>query len=497
MRFLQYFLLLLACFAKVATAGVDSTPATQVSRVLLISIDGLHALDLANYVHLKPQSTLAQLSEHGITYTNAQTAMPSNSWPGLLAMVTGGSPVSTGVIFENSYDHALSPPGSDCTTRGTEVTYDSSIDRDPLAVDAGGIDPNKLPRDPAHGCSPVYPHQFIRVNNVFEVIKASGRRTAWSDKHPAYEFLNGPSGKGVDDLYTPEIRTATRSKNISKIEDFDDMRVKALLHEINGRDHTGTQVAEVPTLFGMNFQAISMAQKLPGNGYKDGDGTPTAGLMQALDHTDQSLAKLVSGLESHRLLDSTLIIVSAKHGDTPIDPHKVQYANLELIPQVINGIQPGLLAHAEQDGTIALIWLTNHDRTAEVAKALEAKRTEAKIQTVYAGESLMLKFNDPRTDSRMPDIIVQPQDGVIYTDTNFIAEHGGFIDTDTRVPLMVSFSSLKQRIIKSPVQTAQIAPTILTTLGLNPNDLDAVRMEMTAPLPGVASGLKETMQPRK
>ena len=55
-------------------------------------------------------------------------------------------------------------------------------------------------------CSPFYPHNAIRTNTVFEVIKAENAgRTAWADKHPAYDLVNGPSGKGVDDLYNPEI----------------------------------------------------------------------------------------------------------------------------------------------------------------------------------------------------------------------------------------------------------------------------------------------------
>jgi hypothetical protein len=469
-----------------AAALADTPRGPHVSRVLLISIDGMHALDLADYVQAKPRSTLAELSQHGVTYTQARTALPSNSWPGLLAMVTGGSPTSTGVIFENSYDHALSPPGSDCSKRGTEVRYDSSIDRDPTAIDGGGIDPAKLPRDPARACAPVYPHQFLRVNTIFEVVKEAGGRTAWSDKHPAYEFLNGPSGKGVDDLYAPEIRSATRTKNIGKIEEFDDMRVQALLREIGGKDHTGARQAGVPTLFGMNFQAISVAQKLPGNGYQDAAGTPSEGLMGALDHTDKSLGELVEALRSRGLLDSTLIIVSAKHGDTPIDPRAVQYADLDLIPKLIDDIQPGLLAHADQDGTLALIWLNDHARAGEVARALQGKRAEAKIQQVYAGESLLLRFNDPRTDSRMPDLIVQPQPGVIYTDAGFIAEHGGFTEDDFHVPLLVSLPSMHPRILKSPVQTAQIAPTILRALALDPEALEAVRQEMTAPLPGLS-----------
>src|SRR5882724_560572 len=204
----------------------QSSPAARsphnVKRVLLLSLDGLHALDLANYVKARPNSTLAQLSQHGITYTNARTSLPSNSWPGLLAIVTGGSPLSTGVIFENNYDRSLSPPESKCASLGTAVVFDSSIDNDPNAADGGGINPQSLPLNPAKHCTPVYPHDYIRVNNIFEVIKQAGGRTAWSDKHPAYEFLNGPSGNGVDDLFTPEIRRTTKARSISKTEAYDD-----------------------------------------------------------------------------------------------------------------------------------------------------------------------------------------------------------------------------------------------------------------------------------
>src|ERR1700693_1871922 len=164
-----------------------------VQHVLLLSIDGMHSLDLANLIVERPESALAKLSKHAVTYSNAFTSFPSHSWPGLLSMVTGGSPNATGVMFENSYDRSLSPPGSDCAKIGAAIIFDSSIDKDRDAIDGGGgIDPNKLPRDPKKGCSPVFPHSFIRVNTIFEVIKKSGRRTAWSDKHPAYDFVNGP-----------------------------------------------------------------------------------------------------------------------------------------------------------------------------------------------------------------------------------------------------------------------------------------------------------------
>ena len=470
----------------VALAQPRAQSATSVKHVLLLSLDGMHAIDLAKYINDHPTSALAELSSHGITYTDAITSLPSNSWPGLLAIVTGGSPISTGVIFENSYDHSLSPPGSNCATVGTAVIYDSHIDVNPDAADAGGgIDPKKLPLDPARGCKPVFPHDYIRVNNVFEVVKRAGGRTAWADKHPAYDFLNGPSGDGVDDLFTPEIRPVTKARSVAKTEGYDDTKVQAILNEIGGQDHAGTRHVGVPTLFGMNFQAISMAQKMIGNGYKDGSATPTEGLNHAFTHTDQSIARLIAALKKERLWESTLIIVTAKHGDVPINPAKFRLADLKLVPQLVNAINPKLLLNAEQDGSIAMLWLRQHERTEEVVNALFAKQKEADIQQIFWGESLKLLFHDPLEDPRMPDIVIQPNFGTIYADPEdgFIEEHGGFTEEDTHVPLLVALPSFAKVEVKSPVRTAQIAPTILQRLGLDPQALQAVRKEMTPPLP--------------
>ena len=81
-----------------------------VRHVLLISVDGLHALDLSNYVATHPGSTLAALSQHGVTYSNNATSTPSDSFPGLASLLTGGSPVTTGFWYDDTYNRALSPP---------------------------------------------------------------------------------------------------------------------------------------------------------------------------------------------------------------------------------------------------------------------------------------------------------------------------------------------------------------------------------------------------
>ena len=131
------------------------------------------------------------------------------------------------------------------------------------------INPAKLPRDPDNGCSVVYPHQFLKVNTIYEVAHAAGLRTAVADKHPSYEILSGPSGTGIDDFYGPEFNAA--KADIAKIMANDELKVRAVLNEIDGLDHDGTALVGVPAIFGMNFQAPNIGQKF--SGYVDGAGT--------------------------------------------------------------------------------------------------------------------------------------------------------------------------------------------------------------------------------
>src|SRR5438093_5606624 len=276
-RTLKIAAVALACIAGFATAvrAVHEDDGDAARHVLLLSVDGLHASDLERFVATHPDSALAWLSASGRTYTNAKATMPSDSFPGLLAMVTGGTPRSTGVYYDDGYDRTLLASNATCVpgqpAPGTRVQWKQNLDTLPFTSFQSFIDEKKLPFNPAD-CSRVYPHQFPRVNNVFELVKAAGGRTAWSDKHPAYEFLNGPSGTGIDDLYTPEIASCdgllpcssalVTTNFFSKTMAYDDMKVAAILHQIEGFDHTGTTPEAVPALFGMNFQAVSVGQKL-------------------------------------------------------------------------------------------------------------------------------------------------------------------------------------------------------------------------------------------
>jgi hypothetical protein len=64
-------------------------------------------------------------------------------------------------------------------------------------------------------------------------------------------------------------------------------------------------------------------------------------------------------------------------------------------------------------------------------------------------------------------------------------EHGGFARDDTNVMLLVANPAFAPATVTSQVETAQIAPTILKALGLDPESLQAVQLEHTQSLPGL------------
>jgi hypothetical protein len=468
--------------------GVDDV--ARVRHVILISVDGMHALDLAQYVANNPNSTLAELTKHAVNYTNASTTKPSDSLPATVGMMTGGTPAVAGVYYDDAWHRKLSPPGSNCTTLGAVIDLKEGIDKDPAALDGGGgLDPAKLPRDPSKGCTPVYPHDLVRVNTIFEVIKAAGMHTAYSEKRPSYDILNGPSGKGVNDLYTPEIAFDNTLRDNTKTIAFDELRVASILNEIDGKDHSGTKSAPIPAIFGMNFQCVNAAKKNAPGGYADSFSTPSATLQAALDYVDASLGRMVARLKMRNIADRTAIIVTAKHGETALDPNRRVIVLNSVIPNIINGVQAGLAARVTQKAN-AFIWLKDQSKTAAVVQALTTpvNQNAAGIGQVLSGTSLKLMFPDPLSDPTVPDIMVIANTGVNYEpslSSTVLAEHGGFGENDNHVPLMVFVPEMDAITVRTQVQTTQIAPTVLRLLKLNPAKLQAVQLEGTEVLPGI------------
>ena len=583
-----------------ATPSVADDDGPRIKHVLVISVDGLHQADLDWFLKNHPNSALAKLAGTGVQYTANSTSRPSDSFPGLLAFFTGGTPISHGVFYDDTYDHTLYTPaaangGMACAgPAGTEVSNFEYLDSS-WNIAAGQVTDLWNVLDPTHmagrktedgGCEPVYPHLYLknRTNTVFEVIHEAGLHTAWSDKHPAYEILAGHSGKGLDELYAPEINATSVSFTLNSLDPvkypknttscdpiapahcdvtlpggmvvhfgndwttdpaetrmYDQIKVQRVLNWIDGleangktRDPKGT-----PTIYGMNFQAVSVAQKVTmamqcsgpqpedalslksictspfivRGGYYP-DLSPEPPLQQSLEYVDGALGSMLDELKKGGQLNSTLFIVGAKHGQSPDDASKLHMkpggnpiATKDVADPADVLSAAGISLAQETADDVSLLWLTNHSDTAAAVTALRNSSLyttlDLRIGKIYAdvpAADAPVKdvWGDP-AGGRVPDIIIQPLHGTIYSGSSAkLSEHGGFTgttptianeDDNTHTALVVSNPRLAPRVVNTATNNMQIAPTILKVLGLDPQALNAVRREGTTILPEVFPGL--------
>jgi hypothetical protein len=548
----------------------ESDRHARIKHVLLISVDGMHQSDLNWYIQNHPKSELAKLATGGAGYTNNHTSDPSDSDPGGTALMTGGDPRATGVYYDVEYNHSLFEAGTKACKGpgapplGADVIYDSPDDLDVTRLDAGqGIpgllsDPSKImqmtgqpqtllnpmtfPVDPKT-CLPIYPSSYLKVNTMFEVAHDAGLVTAWSDKHPVYESFNGPSGTGIDDLFTPEIDGNAITPTGSLYTDYtgaspiawtgdngatrqyDDYKVQAIINEIDGFDHSGTSQVGTPAIFGMNFQTVSTAEKLYksqdliggggpvlNGGYLPGTTTPGPLLSSALDYINSRLQAMDQEIQKQGLAGSTAIIITAKHGQSPQDPNQLLRIKDGPIITAINdawtAAHPGAgpLIVAGTDDDLWQSYLSDRSQAAadfvanylwnHTAEAVDYAHTggpatvtvqHSGLAKIYAGQAAADFFGVPASDPRHPDVFGRVQVGVVYTGGTKIAEHGGDNPADRSVPLLVYAPGAVQPLQDSSfVETTQVAPTILRLLGLDPHALKAVQIEGTHVLPGIS-----------
>ena len=536
----------------------------QIQHVLLLSIDGMHAVDFYNCAHGIAGANngnpycpnMAALSRTAVNYVATSSSKPSDSFPGVAALMSGGSPKSTGLYYDVAYDRSLDAPAATTGTglaggtcmpfaapTGTTTDYDQGIDYDDTKLNGGApgaapteggiasIDPQHLVRDPSQGCAPVYPWNFIRVNTIFGVVHAAGGYTAWIDKHASYSMVAGPGGISLNDYYSPEVDStviplpgvqtaqgaacspirdtlgvSSWTSSFANIQCYDALKVDALLNEIAGKTHNGAR-ATTPSVFGMNFQSVYIGESVsePGvasGGYQNAAALPSPALLNQIEFVDASIGEIVDALKANGLYENTLLIITAKHGDSPIDPTRyvadgtntpaTLLANANMIPFSESPLNPTGIGATEDD--VSLLWLTPGASVPAAVELLEQNASAIGLGEIYYGPSLAPNYNvgglGLGLDSRTPDIIVTPNVGVTYSSsTTMIGDHGGFAHDDTNVMLLVEFPYFTPQTVSDAATTAQVAPTILKALGLDPSELEAVQAEGTTVLSQVVAKL--------
>jgi hypothetical protein len=585
-RFLLVGLVAAAVAVVAVSVSAASPTGSGIKHVLLISVDGLHQSDLEWFVAQHPNSELAKLVAGGAEFSNAHTSDPSDSDPGGTAIMTGGDPRATGVYYDVEYSHHVFPPGTtDCSgpVPGGNVIYDSpddtlnavpdllnngsgntfpsfdeggsiypgGVDTKPASImhltlhPQSGLNPASFPVSPAN-CKPITPWDYLKVNTIFQVIHNAGLRTAWSDKHAIYSSFNGPGsgGHSIDDFFAPEIDSQAVEPNgvpypqdddwahiEAATKQYDGYKVEAVIHELDGRDHSGRSIVGVPAILGMNFQAVSVAEKVdsPATITKNPDGTYTVGptklagylpgtktpgplLSSALNYVDAQLDKMVDTIRHEGLQSSTAIIVTAKHGQSPQNPLLLKRIKDGPIIDAINtawtaqtGDQNDLIVAGTDDdlwqsylsvktqaaADFVKSYLWNHSATAVLYNNDGVDRgteqvAHSGLAQIYAGHGAAEFFGVPYSDPRYPDVFGRVQVGVVYTGGSKIAEHGGDNPGDRDVPILVyAPGTVDHGSSGRWVETTQVAPTTLKLLGLDPSSLKAVQQEGTQVLPGL------------
>jgi hypothetical protein len=341
----------------------------------------------------------------------------------------------------------------------------------------------------------------------------------------------GPAGTGLDDYFSPEVNstvvplpgvttaegvscatvrdsmeTSSWSGSFDNIQCYDALKVKALMNELAGRNHKGAAAA-VPTVFGMNFQAVYTGESVNEagvamGGYQNAAALPSAELLKEIKFVDASIGDIVAGLKSAGLYQSTLLIITAKHGESPIDPTRYVADGTNTpatllgtaVPYSDSPLNPSGIGATEDD--VSLIWLKKGASLKDAVDLLEQNATAIGLGEIYYRPTVALNFNvgglEPGQDPRTPDIIVTPNVGVTYSSsTSIIGDHGGFAHDDTNVLMLVANPAISAQTVSDITTTAQVAPTILKALGLDSNLLDAVRLEGTRVLPEVVAQLAQ------
>ncbi len=471
-------------------------------------------------------------------------------------------PVPGGNVIYDSPDDLLSAV-PDLLNNGSGNTFPSfdeggsiypgGIDKDPGKImnlsphPQSGLNPATYPVDPKT-CKPIQPWDFLGVNTIFQVIHDAGMRTAFAEKHAVYTSFNGPGSNGmsIDDFFGPEIDAQAVEPNgvpypvdgawtddNAATKQYDSYKVQAVINWINGYDHSGTgPKVGTPAIYGMNFQTVSTAEKLksspavligpnsqgnytegpslPG-GYVTENGVQVPGplLQSALDYVNDSLQRMVDAIQAAGETNSTAIILTAKHGQSPLNNSQLQRIDDGPIVSGVNAAwaeehpsNPTLVVQeADDDGL--LWWLSDRSQQAtefvknylwtHSAPAVNYAGQTVTVQhsglnQIFAGQESARFFGVANSDPHHPDVFGIAQVGTIYTTGSKIAEHGGDNPGDRDVPLVVyAPSNVSPGQSERWVENTQVAPTILKLLGLDPNQLQAVREEGTQVLPGIGT----------
>ena len=391
-----------------ASAQVQYEPAQGTPKhAVLIFIDGFRA-DLLD-PELAPH--IAALGRAGVLFADAEVGFPSDSMPGILGPLTGASPKGTGIPYDEYYDRHYK--------LAIEIT-------ETVTVPPG-----------------LRPHDLLKVPTLFEAAKAKGLKTAFISKHIGYEILQGPSGKGVDQLELPESADWK-----GPFTDYDAKNFETLTGWV-GKD--GADIAGIYAI------AANYAMK--------DHGVAAAETRAAVTDIDAQVGKIVDAVKAGGRYDDTVFVVMDDHGDTDT-PNAVASKGDVVGFLAEKGIKAAKITAAD----VMLAWLADSSQAQQAVALLDTPEAKEKFGVDKVLGPDAIKAMGDFADDQMPDFVLLVKPGVVYTKlpSKKKAEHGGAFDSDRRVAFVMAGPGVKSAaVVDAKVNIFATAPTLAKLLGLS------------------------------
>jgi hypothetical protein len=135
-------------------------------------------------------------------------------------------------------------------------------------------------------------------------------------------------------------------------------------------------------------------------GYKNAAVLPSAKLLEEIEYVDTAIGIIVSGLQSAGIYDNTLLIITAKHGDSPTDPTRYVadgtitpttiLATNNMIPCSESPLNPTGIGATEDE--VSVLWLKKGASVNAAVRLLESNAAPIGMGEIFYGPSVALNY---------------------------------------------------------------------------------------------------------
>jgi predicted AlkP superfamily pyrophosphatase or phosphodiesterase len=209
---------------------------------------------------------------------------------------------------------------------------------------------------------------------------------------------------------------------------------------------------------------------------------------------DNDLGQIEDLYRKEGILNQTLFVITADHGMMPIE-RWVPATTIENAVAAAGTTSPDIASNSGD-----FVWLADPTKAQTVADNIMNAKDPGIMCAYYLGGSATQPAYSPSSGCNVtpaieaanqyllsallnghePQVVVLGNEGVSFsnpTTTHWKGDHGGASWESQHFPLILAGPGIKQGVtIDSPVQTEDIAPTVLTDMGVTPTGMDGTTL---------------------